>query len=138
MMATPSINLFSPRPDLGVRSKIGLFRLRAILTTVLALILALVFIWPFICIVGSTFNKIDVYMNPLTPIPAKFSTQFYQLMVSEKYQVQRYVLNSILIAVSTTFLSALASTLAGYALAKLRFRGRDLLFSVIIEIGDSQ
>jgi ABC-type glycerol-3-phosphate transport system permease component len=133
-MATPSVTFTSPGRNLGVRSKIGLFRLRAILTTALACILALIFIWPFFCIVGSTFNRLDVFMNPLTPIPAKFSTQFYQLMVSEKYQMQRYVLNSVMISVATTFLSALASTLAGYALAKLIFPGRDLLFSIIIGI----
>jgi ABC-type glycerol-3-phosphate transport system permease component len=119
---------------LGVRARIGLFRLRAILTTTLALVLALIFVWPFFCMVGSTFNRIDVFMNPLIPIPAKFSTQFYQLMVGEKYQIHRYVFNSVLISVTTTVLSALASTLAGYALAKLRFPGRDLLFSIIIGI----
>jgi ABC-type glycerol-3-phosphate transport system permease component len=117
-----------------IRSKIGLFRLRAILTTTLALILALIFIWPFFCIVGSTFNQIDVVMNPLIPIPAKFSTQFYQLMISEKYQMQKYVLNSVLVSVTTTALSAFTATLSGYALAKLRFPGRDLLFSIIIGI----
>jgi ABC-type glycerol-3-phosphate transport system permease component len=118
---------------LGIRSRIGLFRLRAILATTLALILAAIFIWPFFCIVGSTFNRIDVFMNPLIPIPAEFSTQFYQLMV-ENYQMHKYVLNSVLIAVSTTILSAFAATLSGYALAKLRFPGRDLLFSIIVGI----
>jgi multiple sugar transport system permease protein len=119
--------------ELGVRSKIGLFRLRAILATTLALILTVIFIWPFFCVVGSTLNQIDVYMNPLLPIPAKFNTQFYQLMF-EKYEMQKYVVNSVLIAVSTTALSAFAATLSGYALAKLRFPGRDLLFSIIIGI----
>ena len=118
---------------LGIRSKIGLFRLRAILATTLALILALIFVWPFFCIVGSTFNRIDVFMNPLIPIPAKFSTQFYQMMF-EEYQMQKYVLNSVLIAALTTALSAFTATLSGYALAKLRFPGRDLLFSIIIGI----
>jgi multiple sugar transport system permease protein len=108
--------------------------LQAILSTALAAILALIFIWPFLCIVGSTFNRIDVVLNPLSPIPAQFSTQFYQLMVSEKYGFQKYVLNSVWVAVATTALSALASTLSGYALAKLRFPGRDLLFSLIISV----
>jgi multiple sugar transport system permease protein len=118
---------------LNIRSRIGLFRLRAILATTLALILALIFIWPFFCIVGSTFNQIDVVMNPLIPIPAKFSTQFYQLMF-ENYQMHKYVFNSVLISLTTTILSALAATLSGYALAKLRFPGRDVLFSIIIAI----
>jgi multiple sugar transport system permease protein len=116
------------------RSKIGLFRLRAIVTTVLAAALALVFIWPFFCMVGMTFNKIDALMDPLTPIPAKFSTQFYELMFNEEYRFQDYILNSVLVSFSTTVLSSLAATLAGYALAKLKFPGRDLLFSIIIGI----
>ncbi len=118
----------------GIRSRMGLSRLRAILLTTLTAVLALIFIWPFICMVGWTFNQIDAVMNPLLPIPAKFSTQFYQLMVSEEYQMHRYVLNSVWVSVSTTVLSAFTATLAGYALAKLRFPGRDLLFSIIIAI----
>jgi len=131
-MITPALST----QQSGLRSKIGLFRLRAIIATVLAAVLALVFIWPFFCIVGITFNRMDVPMNPLIPIPAQFSTQIYQLMfnVSEQFRFQDYILNSILVSFSTTVLSALASTLAGYALAKLRFPGRDLLFSIIIGI----
>jgi len=117
----------------GLLSKVGLFRLRAILTTALALLLSLIFIWPFLCIVGSTFNPIDAIANPLIPIPSRFSTQFYELMV-EKYEMHKYVLNSVLIALATTVLGAFAAALSGYALAKLRFPGRDLLFSIIIGI----
>ncbi len=118
----------------GSRSRIGPHRLWSILITILAMILALIFIWPFLCLVAWTFNKIDVVMNPLIPIPARFSTEFYQLIVSEKYQMHRYVLNSAAVSVSTTIVSAFTATLAGYALAKLRFPGRDLLFSIIIGI----
>jgi ABC-type glycerol-3-phosphate transport system permease component len=117
-----------------VRSKVGLFKLRTILTTVLAALLALVFIWPFLCILGATFNRLDVVMSPLIPIPGKFSLKFYELMFSEEYRFQDYILNSVVVSFSTTALSALASALSGYALAKLRFPGRDLLFSIIIGI----
>jgi multiple sugar transport system permease protein len=116
------------------RSKIGLFRLRAIATTVTAAILALVFVWPFLCMVAATFNKLDVVMNPLIPLPAEFSLQFYQLMFGAKYHFQDYIMNSVVVSFSTAALSALASTLSGYALAKLRFPGRDLLFSLIIGV----
>jgi multiple sugar transport system permease protein len=133
-MATSGVTRGTVSGDrLGIRSKVGLFRLRAIVTTTLALILSMIFIWPFFCIVGSTFNRIDAITNPLIPIPAQFSTQFYQLMF-EQYQMHQYVLNSVLIAVITTLLSAFAATLSGYALAKLRFPGRDVLFSIIIAI----
>jgi multiple sugar transport system permease protein len=133
-MATSGVTRDATSSDrAGILSKVGLFRLRAIVTTALAFVLAFIFIWPFFCVVGSTLNQIDVYSNPLIPIPAKFSTEFYRLMF-EKYQMHQYVLNSVLISVSTTLLSAFAATLSGYALAKLRFPGRDVLFSIIIAI----
>ena len=81
-----------------------------------------------------TFNKIDAVMNPLTPIPAQFSTKFYELMFGEEYRFQDYILNSVLVSFSATALSAFTATLSGYALAKLKFPGRDLLFSIIIGI----
>ncbi|NLE43938.1 MAG: carbohydrate ABC transporter permease [Chloroflexi bacterium] len=129
-MTTPALSVERP----GFRCKVGLFHLRSVLTTALAAVLAFLFIWPFLCIVAWTFNKIDAVMNPLRPIPAQFSRQFYQLMFSEEYHFQDYILNSVLVSFTTTALSTLASALAGYALAKLRFRGRDLLFSIIMGI----
>jgi multiple sugar transport system permease protein len=133
-MVAPNVPLGAARNrGSGIVSRVGLFRWRAILVTALALILSVIFIWPFLCIVGSTFNRIDAITNPLIPIPSQFSTQFYELMV-EKYGMHKYVLNSVLIAVSTTLLGGFAAALSGYALAKLRFPGRDLLFSIIIGI----
>jgi len=129
-MATPALSIQHSQ----ARSKIGLFRLRAIVTTIIAAILAVVFVWPFLCMVAATFNKLDVVLNPLIPLPAKFSLQFYQLMFGEKYHFQDYIMNSVVVSFSTAALSALASTLSGYALAKLRFPGRDLLFSLIIGV----
>lgn len=123
----------SPNADRGLRSKVGLFRLRAILATLLAFVLAMIFIWPFFCLVGGTFNKIDAVQNPLIPIPAQFSLDFYRLMV-EKYEMHKFVLNSVFVSSVSTLLSALAATLSGYALAKLRFPGRDFLFSLIIGV----
>jgi multiple sugar transport system permease protein len=119
----------------AARSRIGYFRLRAILATTLAAVLALVFVWPFLSILGSTFKPIDAALRaPIWPIPERISFKFYQLMFSEKYHFQRYIWNSVKVAVLSTALSAFANTLSGYALAKLRFRGRDLLFSIVIGI----
>ena len=118
-----------------VRSKVGLFRLQAILATALAAILALIFVWPFFCIIGTTFRPIDAALRaPLWPIPERFSLKFYELMFSEKYHFQSYIWNSVKVSVAATALGAFANTFAGYALAKLKFRGRDLLFSLIIAI----
>lgn len=45
---------------------------------------------------------------------------------------ERYFLNSLLVACVTTVASLLLSSMMGYALARLRFPGRTLLFGVIL------
>jgi len=44
----------------------------------------------------------------------------------------RYILNSAMMAGAATLISLLLNSLAGYAFAKLRFPGRDLLFLVLL------
>jgi len=46
--------------------------------------------------------------------------------------IARYFLNSLVIATSVTLISVLLNTMAGYALAKFRFRGRVLLFRLAL------
>ena len=119
----------------AARTKIGLFRLQTILTTALVAVLALIFVWPFLNILGATFKPIDAGLQtPLWPIPSKISFKFYELTFSERYGFPSYIWNSVKVAGLSTILSAFTSTLTGYALAKLRFPGRDFLFSLIIAV----
>jgi ABC-type glycerol-3-phosphate transport system permease component len=115
------------------RPHVGYHRLRAIVITVVASVLALIFVWPFLCMLGTSFNRIDVWMNPLLPIPAQFSTKLYELMVT-KYQFHHYIWNSVVVVFTSTALSVLASSLAGYALAKCEFPGRNLLFMIVLSV----
>jgi ABC-type glycerol-3-phosphate transport system permease component len=117
----------------GKERLVGYHRLRAIVNTVLAAVLGVVFVWPFLCIVGTSFNRMDVWMNPLLPIPAQFSTKLYELMVT-KYGFHRYIWNSVVVVFTSTALSVFASSLAGYALAKCEFPGRNILFTIILAI----
>jgi multiple sugar transport system permease protein len=112
---------------------VGYHRLRAIVSTTLAIVLGIVFVWPFLCILGTSFNRIDVWMNPLLPIPAKFTTKLYELMVTE-YGFHKYIWNSVVVVFTSTALSVFASSLAGYALAKCEFPGRNILFTIILGI----
>ncbi len=44
----------------------------------------------------------------------------------------RYFLNSLIIAVSTTILQIITSLLAGFAFAKMKFKGKNILFMILI------
>lgn len=50
----------------------------------------------------------------------------------KRLNVGRYLANSFLVAASVTLLSLVINSMAGYALAKLRFAGRDRLFRLLI------
>lgn len=115
------------------RKGIGYFRRRTLVTTLFTFALAVIFIWPFLCIVGWSLNRLDVQMNPLWPIPEVFSLQVYRLMITE-YGFHRYIWNSVLVVSVSTVLSTFASALAGYALAKLTFPGRKVLFIMILAV----
>ncbi len=115
------------------RRGIGYYRLRRIGMTTLAVVLALIFLWPFFCLLGWSFNEIDVVMNPLWPIPPAPTTLLYQLMFT-RYEFYRYILNSVIVVLAITVLGTLASALAGYTLAKLHFPGRTLLFLLILGV----
>ncbi len=52
--------------------------------------------------------------------------------VFQELPMLRWMLNSIFLTVVITFVQLLTSAMAGYALAKYRFRGRDFLFRSIL------
>ncbi len=108
-------------------------RIMEILVTSLAAVVVFLAIYPFLCVIGWTFNRIDTVQNPLSPIPKAFSLQYYELMLT-KYHFDKYILNSVFVAFTTAGLSTFASTLSGYALAKLDFPGRRLLFVMIVSV----
>jgi multiple sugar transport system permease protein len=49
-----------------------------------------------------------------------------------RLNVARYALNSAIVAVATTIISVVLNSMAGYAFAKLRFRGRDRVFRLLV------
>jgi multiple sugar transport system permease protein len=50
----------------------------------------------------------------------------------EQTEFERYYLNSVVVGVSVTVLNVITCTLAGYSFAKFDYRGRDLLFFIVL------
>ena len=106
---------------------------QTIFLTTLAMIFAIIFVWPFISVLGWTFNAFDAPMNSLLPIPGRFTLESYRLMIV-RYQLHLYLWNSTWTAAVITILSTFFAALAGYALAKFQFPGRNIAFGVIIAV----
>jgi multiple sugar transport system permease protein len=64
-------------------------------------------------------------------LPSAVTLEHYRALFT-RLDVARYFLNSALIALAVTLLSVLVNSMAGYAFAKLRFRGREPIFRVLL------
>jgi multiple sugar transport system permease protein len=64
-------------------------------------------------------------------VPAQVTLEHYASLFT-RLNLARYLLNSALLAFAVTLISLLVNSMAGYAFAKYRFRGRDSLFKLLI------
>jgi multiple sugar transport system permease protein len=104
------------------------------LLTTFAVIISVIFLWPFFVIVGTSLNKIDAPMNPLLPWPKVFTFEFYEKAFAPPYNFQDYIWNTLWVSAVIAVLSTFVSALSGYALAKLEFPGRKVAFGIILVI----
>ena len=64
-------------------------------------------------------------------LPSRFTLDNYRELF-ERIGIGHYLVNSVIVACAITVLSLLANTMAGYAFAKLQFRGRERIFAVLL------
>ena len=95
---------------------------------------ALVFIYPFVIQIANSFKtEADAAANPLSPIPQPFTTASMQ-RIFEGTNFPLWLGNSVLVTVIVTLSRVLLDSMAGYALARLRFRGRGAVFFGVIAV----
>lgn len=93
-----------------------------------ALISVVPFLW---MLTASTHTTADLFARPLPILPGgELWANLARLQ--EQTGFGQVMLNSILIAVVYTVFSSAVSVLAGYGLAKFRFRGRGVLLAVVL------
>lgn len=68
----------------------------------------------------------------LSPLPSPWSTANFSAVFKPDVGFQRALLNSLIVAGTTTALTLLVGTFAAYALARLDFRFKNLMAAVII------
>lgn len=86
---------------------------------------------PFYWMLVSSLRRASDVFNQ-APIPAPFSIENYQAAFAESNHFGRALLNSLLVAGTTTALVLVIGTFAAYALARLDFPGKNLCLAVII------
>ena len=96
--------------------------------------LAIVYIFPFLVQVATSFKTdADAADNPVSLLPATWSVAAYErLFLNSDFPV--WFANSAVVTVFVTLGRVFFNSLAGYALARLDFRGRGLVFAALIAV----
>ena len=96
--------------------------------------LAAMYLYPFlIAVVGSFKDDAQATKDPMSLIPSPFTTAAYERLFTGT-GLPLWAMNSLMIAMVVTASRVFFDSLAGYALSRLRFRGRSLVFSLFIAV----
>jgi len=93
-------------------------------------IAALTFIYPFLWMIGASFASMQE-IGKMNLWPSHPSWKNFKTMI-DKIPIWRSLFNSLLVAAFTTSLVIVTGSVVGYALAKMRFKGRQLIFYIIV------
>jgi len=108
-------------------SRIGL-----VLTVVALALASAIIMLPFIWMVSASLRtQGDIVSNPLTLIPAQVILDNFAEIFT-RIPLGRRFLNTVIFAGSVTILSVLLDSAAGYALARFEFRGKNVIFVIIV------
>ncbi len=104
-----------------------------LLLYVLLVALSVVALAPLILMVlGSFKTPAEVTAYPPTLFPRRWLWENYVAVWQELPLFPRWFLNSVVLSLAVTGLNVFLSALAGYALARLRFPGRDAIFVAVL------
>jgi multiple sugar transport system permease protein len=98
----------------------------------ICILLAVVFAGPFLWMLSSSLKPhAEIFTSPPTLISPNFSFANFQ-EVFRQAPFERYMFNSFFVATTVTVVALLLHAMAGYALARLDFPGKRIIFMGII------
>jgi len=104
------------------------------MTYTFLLALAVVFLFPFVIAIVTSFKTDpNATANPLglRPAPAT-GAAYHDLFHSQDFP--NWFKNSVIVTLCVTFVRVFLDSLAGYSLARLRFRGRAAAFATVVAV----
>ena len=125
MMSTPT----QTRPH----ALVGWFRRTNWLTHLCLVLVVFLILLPVIWMISTSLKDgKEFYQHSASLIPWPASTVNYEYMFSAIQELPLYMRNSFILAIGVSVIQVFAASLAGYAFARVNFRGRDLIFIAIV------
>jgi multiple sugar transport system permease protein len=108
--------------------------LKTILIYTLLIIVAIIIIMPLVWMLSTSLKpKSQWFAKELAWIPKTITTDNYsKLLNNPQVPILRWFFNSVLVSTATTLLILAIDSLAAYAYARMEFRGRKLLFGLLL------
>ncbi|MDN5343548.1 carbohydrate ABC transporter permease [Oceanotoga sp. DSM 15011] len=112
----------------------GKKRLEKIILYIFVIIIFIYFVFPFYWAIRSSFtsNKL-LFSENFNLIPPEFTFEHY-INVFKEHNFLRNIWNSIVVAGSTTILSLIIGSFAGYAVARLKIPGKIFIMGSILAV----
>ncbi|MBE9037859.1 carbohydrate ABC transporter permease [aff. Roholtiella sp. LEGE 12411] len=106
-----------------------------VLLYVLLTFYALITLIPFLWALSASFKSLtEIVSGEPSFFPKNFTLDNYRQIFLQEPLFWRWLFNSVVIAVSVTILNLLLNSMAGYALARLRFVGKRFWFFLILAV----
>ncbi|MBB6693160.1 carbohydrate ABC transporter permease [Cohnella xylanilytica] len=107
-------------------------RFRPLVYVILGIYAVITFI-PFLWALSASFKPLsEIVSGGMHLIPKHFTLDNYKTIFRQEPLFMRWFLNSAIIALSVTAFNLLFNSMAGYALARIRFPGSGLMFYSIL------
>jgi multiple sugar transport system permease protein len=96
--------------------------------------LAIFYVYPFLVQVATSFKTdADAASSPLSLFPSTWSVLAYERLFAHS-DFPTWALNSFVVTLVVTLGRVFFNSLAGYALARLDFRGRGVVFALLVAV----
>jgi multiple sugar transport system permease protein len=114
----------------GIPGRATSERIQRLVAYLVMFLIALLFFVPFLWSLSTSFKPLPETAR-FSLLPHTWTISGYRSALID-YDFGRYMANSAILAASVTLTCVLLAALGGYAFARLRFPGRDILFFVVL------
>lgn len=101
--------------------------------TIVLVLLAVATLFPIVYMIMSSFGpNVATAGNMRTIFPSRWTLESYQAFFDFNEYSVKWIWNSVIVAVFTVLGNVVFASMAGYAFAKIRFKGSKFLFATIL------
>ncbi len=121
---------YGSRPPTGIPGRGRGEVIRRVIVYVLLIIVSLIFLVPFLWSIATSLKTLPESVG-FNLLPSHPSLRAYREAIST-FNFSRYFVNSVFLATVVTLTNLFLASLGGYAFARLRFPGREVLFFFVL------